>query len=305
VTHVADSYLGVRLEALRKAQNPDGGWAYFPGKRSWLEPTVYAALALAGEPAADRAWSLLKTWQGADGSWRPSSDVAIENFGTALCVTLALSQAGAEGAVNKGINWLLGTAGTESSWVNRVLTRSGIVELDRDLSLKGWPWKPGTSSWVEPTAHALVALKKAAAKHAPPADVLETLRERVRQGEAQLLDVRCRDGGWNYGNRSVRKVDLPAYPETSGIALAGLQGHSGLGPSLDYAAREAAQTRSPLGRAWLVIALRLHGASVPPASSSTSPPPPDLQILALEALAAPEGNFKAFETPVVSEGVRG
>jgi len=310
VIHVAESYLGARLKALRRAQNPDGGWAYFPGKRSWLEPTVYAALALAGEPAADRAWSLLQGWQGADGSWRPSRDVAIENFGTALCVTLALSQNRSGGGVNKAVNWLLGTAGTESSWMNRLVTRTGIVELDRDLSLKGWPWKPGTSSWVEPTAHALVALKKVlalkkAAKLAPRAEMLETLRERVRMGEAQLLDVRCTDGGWNYGNRSVRKVDLPAYPETTGIALVGLQGHSGLGPSLDYAAREAAQTRSPLGRAWLTIALRLHDASVPSPSSSSTTPPPDLQILALEALAAPEGNFKAFETPVVSEGVRG
>jgi hypothetical protein len=304
VIHVAESYLGVRLAALRRAQNPDGGWGYFPGKRSWLEPTVYAALALAGEPAADRAWSLLQGWQGADGSWRPAQDVAIENFGTALCVTLALSRGAGGTAVSNGVNWLLGTAGTESNWFNRLVTRTGIVELDRDLSLKGWPWKPDTSSWVEPTAHALVALKRVVAKNTARAEVLPELRERVRLGEAELFDVRCRDGGWNYGNRSVRKVDLPAYPETTGIALMGLQGCRDLGSSLDYAAREAAQTASPLGRAWLVIALRLHGAGVP-ASSSAAPPPPDLQILALEALAAPEGNVEVFRTPPLGAEVRG
>ena len=291
-SHVAESYLGVRLDTLRKAQNPDGGWAYFPGKRSWLEPTVYAALALAGEPAADGAWSLLKDWQGADGSWRPSHDVAVENFGTALCVTLALSRNASGAYVDKAVNWLLGTAGTESNWMNRLVSRVGLIESERDLNLKGWPWKPGTSSWVEPTAQALIALKKVPTRNA------SVVRDRVRLGEAQLLDVRCRDGGWNYGSREALKVDLPSYPETTGIALTGLQGLDGLGPSLDHATRELVQTRSPLGRAWLTIALRLHDASLP--TPPSAPPPSDLQILALEALAAPEGNFNAFRTPMVS-----
>ena len=76
-------------ESLRQSQNADGGWGYFPGKQSWLEPTFYAAVALDGEPAADRAWELLKSWQGADGGWRPSADVQVASWGTALCVTLA------------------------------------------------------------------------------------------------------------------------------------------------------------------------------------------------------------------------
>ena len=37
----------------------------------------------------------------------------------------------------------------------------GLLNPGRNLSLKGWPWKEGTSSWVEPTAHTLIALKKA------------------------------------------------------------------------------------------------------------------------------------------------
>src|SRR5713101_6782474 len=76
---MAESYLGIRLEALRRAQNPDGGWAYFPGKSSWLEPTAYAALALHGEPSADRAWKLLRTWQAKDGALRPSAEVEMRS----------------------------------------------------------------------------------------------------------------------------------------------------------------------------------------------------------------------------------
>ena len=64
------SDLQLRLARLRQTQNADGGWGYFPGKQSWLEPTAYAALALAGETSADRAWTLLASWQGGDGSLR-------------------------------------------------------------------------------------------------------------------------------------------------------------------------------------------------------------------------------------------
>ena len=66
---MATLYLAKRLEALRRAQNADGGWAFEAGKQhSWLEPTVYAALALHGEPEADRAWDLVRRWQRPDGS---------------------------------------------------------------------------------------------------------------------------------------------------------------------------------------------------------------------------------------------
>src|SRR5260370_12221077 len=80
---MAESYLGIRLEALRRAQNPDGGWAYFPGKSSWLEPTVYAALALHGESAGERARKLLGAWQAEGGALRPSGQRENGRAGTA------------------------------------------------------------------------------------------------------------------------------------------------------------------------------------------------------------------------------
>ncbi len=86
-------YLESRLEFLRKTQNQDGGWGYFPGKGSWFEPTTYAMLALQGRPEAeddlDRAWRLLRSWQLADGSFRPSGQVADGTWVTAHAVTLA------------------------------------------------------------------------------------------------------------------------------------------------------------------------------------------------------------------------
>ena len=280
----SNTYLGARLAVLRQSQNPDGGWGYFAGKASWLEPTAYAALALAGEPAADRAWKLLSSWQLPDGSWKPSASVDVANWGTSLCTTIAIARDEWGAPLRNGINWLVGSSGAESTWINVVVARIGLVKQERDISLKCWPWKPGNSGWVEPTAHALVALKQASAKLSSA-----ELRERIKMGESQLLDVRSRDGGWNYGSPAALGVDLPSYPETTALALVALQGRNDLGKAFDLAARQIGETPSPLARAWLTIAMRLHGLKPP---ELTGAPQADLMITGVEALAAPDGNYK-------------
>lgn len=271
---------------LRQTQNEDGGWGYFPRKHSWLEPTFYAAVALAGEPAADRAWTLLKSWQGADGGWRPSADVEVPSWGTSLCVSLAQSRGEFGEPFQKGVSWLLGSAGIEGPWWQRLLFRTKLFgEPDRNFDLKGWPWKPDTASWVEPTAHAIVALKQAAVKVSSA-----KLQDRVRMGEGQLFDVRCRDGGWNYGSHAALQVDLVAFPETTALALIGLQGQPDLQKSLDLAARMAGETTSPLARAWLTIALKLHGAETPRSTAEIASSPETI-IAALSLIAEDKVQF--------------
>jgi len=297
---VADSYLGVRREILRRSQNPDGGWSYYTGKQSWLEPTFYAALVLHGDPAADRAWALIKSWQAPDGSWPPTQGAAISGWGTALCLTLAHIRGDLGEPYRTGVDYLLKTAGTESELWRRAVLRIGSVDPGRNLSLKGWPWKEGTSSWVEPTAHALVALKKASAHlHAPE------LSERIRSGEALLLDVRCKDGGWNYGSAWTLGEDQRSYPETTAVALLGLQGRPEAGSSLDLAGRWLQETPSALARAWITVALRLHGATIPNSTTlSAKTGSPDLMVLALEALGAPDGNYGLLKTQSVGTEVK-
>ncbi len=275
------SYLAQRVDRLRGSQNADGGWGYFPGKASWLEPTVYAAMALHGEPAADRARGLLATWQTGDGGWRSSASVREAGWGTALCVSLAYGCGEASPALDKGVDWLLQSVGAETNWFSIVL---GLIRRERDFRLKAWPWKPGDSGWVEPTAHALVALKQASS-HSPNS----ALTERIESGEAQLFDVRSRDGGWNYGARAALGVDLPSYPETTALALLGLQGRNSLDKAFDLARQQLQETPSPLGRAWLTIALRMHGLPVTDLSGALNNEH-DVMITALEALAAAEGN---------------
>jgi len=112
-------------------------------------------------------------------------------------------------------------------------------------------------------------------------------------GEAELLDVRCADGGWNYGSHRALQVDLVAFPETTALALIGLQGHPDLGKSLALASRMAGETTSPLARAWLTIALQLHGEEVP-ASTVQIASSPETMIAALNIIA--EENPEFFRT---------
>jgi len=258
------------------------------GKSSWLEPTAYAALALAGEPAADRAWKLLSSWQLPDGSWKPAAAVQASSWGTSLCVTIAMARGEWGQPLQNGVKWLVGSSGVESGWLNVIAARLRLVKQERDIGLKSWPWKPGNSGWVEPTVHALVALKQAATKMSNG-----ELRGRVQMGEAQLMDVRSQDGGWNYGSPAALGVDLPSYPETTALALLALQGRNDLGKAFDLARRQMGETPSPMARAWLTIAMRLHGVKP---EELAGDPQSDLMITGVEALAAPEGNFRSMQT---------
>jgi hypothetical protein len=46
----------------------------------------------------------------------------------------------------------------------------------------------------------------------------------IDDGLAVIADRECRDGGWNYGNSVVYDVALPAFAQTTAVALVGIQG---------------------------------------------------------------------------------
>jgi len=273
------------LEFLRSVRNPDGGWGYFPGKESWLEPTAYAALALHGDPVAERALGLIRSWQLPNGAFRPAAHVQEESWAAALALTLHQARGLRDVQFQRGAAWLTRTIGTEDSLASWWMRLLGLTPEGQDWKLRGWPWRPGASSWVEPTAHSLVALR-----WLPPSGPVTA---RIDLAEKMLRDRRCRDGGWNYGNRSVMGTDLESYPESTAIALVGLSGSRGvdLKPSLDRAREYWRGRVSPLARAWLAIALRLHGASFE--EPATSPhPTPDVALAALEAIGRPDGAWR-------------
>ena len=276
-------------ELLTRAQNPDGGWGYFPGKHSWLEPTAYAWLALqnapGARPALDLALALLLSWQRPDGGWSPNSQVKKSTWVTSLALTvLAAARQTSEAPFQRGVDWLLGIRGAENSWVNRITSGLGLVDHGRDVSLTGWPWLSGTSSWVEPTAHALVALRKAPGR--------SEIAERIDTGCKQIWSLRCTDGGWNYGAPNALHINLPSYPETTALALVGLAGvtQPKLTQALEHARALASRPQSPMAAAWLAIALQLHGIERPSPSAAPGPEA-DLLATSLHLLAEPDGNW--------------
>lgn len=289
--HVGNVYTERRVERLLATQNPDGGWGYTARKQSWLEPTAYALLALnrtegAGS-ARDRAWQLVSSWQRPDGGWKANALVEDAHWTTALVVTLHAVRGQFDGNFQRGVEWLLGTSGVENGVRMRLGHWLKPDATQEDFNLVGWPWRPGTTSWVEPTVHALIALRKAAAHYSAG-----KLMSRVTMAQKMLLDRRCVDGGWNYGNRRVLQTDLNSYPETTALGLLGLQS-SGIDvqPSIRRAREYFAVSNSAMAQAWLSIALRNFGQEVP-ANPVDQPLPNDLQVVALQLLSAPRGGHE-------------
>ena len=280
-----ESYLGQRLRQLNQSQNPDGGWGYLEGKRSWLEPTAYSLLALhdqAGTTAWEKGWTLLRSWQREDGAWRPSGQVEDAHWSTALAVTLHCARGIYDKQFHKGVDWLLESSGEEARLILRIAAFiRGESPTGHSLEFRGWGWRPETSSWIEPTVHSLIALKKAA-----PQISGHLLKRRIVLGEGMILRRRCFDGGWNYGSKTVLGVDLPSYPETTALALLGLQGSrdAELGPAIDLARKLYHDPQPPMTKALLKLSLALYGNKFP--EQQPADPGRDAMVTALEAISS-------------------
>src|SRR5262249_12865366 len=125
--------------------------------------------------------------------------------------------------------------------------------IGHDTTIVGWPWVSGTHSWVEPTAAAILALRKEGHGAHP----------RVRDGLRLLRDRAIVTGGWNYGNSSAFGHDLRPQPGPTGLALlalAGIERRNGLVErALGYLQASLPATRAPQSLCWGVLGLRAWG----------------------------------------------
>lgn len=189
-------------QSLIRARNADGGWAYHAGKRSRLEPTCWALLAL-GEREDPVG---LRTWPEAEGLLLERRDGS-PNYAFHALAVLTLN---ARRVVHeRGNNAIVGALQRVRG---EALPPSNINRQDN--SLQGWSWIGGTFSWVEPTAWCLLALKRCARAGGMPID-----RERIRIAERLLIDRCCKDGGWNYGNANMLGQELRPFVPSTAIAL--------------------------------------------------------------------------------------
>lgn len=267
-----------RVSFLVKARNADGGWGYFAGKESRVEPTVYALRAVGVDEAGLR---ILAKCQESDGGLRPAVGIPGSTWVTALAIPV-FAKAKREAELRRAARWLVETTGAEVNWLQRAMYFMGKAAVDQNPKLKGWPWRPGNHSWVEPTAHALVALRSI--EGVVEAGALQFRRE---QGVELLRDRRCTDLGWNYGNKRVLDEVLPSYPETTGIALVGLSAAGkAASAELQAAAKMFANTKGAYAKAWLSLGLRLHGLPAPYEAAREVHPSGNVALTALEVLAA-------------------
>jgi hypothetical protein len=274
-----------RVDFLRESQNSDGGWGYFPGRESRPEPTAYALRALGVEA---KGIGYLLRLRCKDGGFAAGEGMSESTWVTQLVFPLLVKARAEKKILEPAAEWILRTEGAESGLKQRFLLALTNNVIEQDPRLRAWPWRAGNNSWVEPTAHGLLALEWMK-DYAPEAGI----RYRRDMAAKMMIDRRCADGGWNYGNKKVLGEVLPAYPETTGIALTGLS-RAGIDVSGSVKVAEAmlARQTGAYGRAWLRIALQLHGISLLDAEEGLHPSR-NVMLAALEAIAQ-KGAREAF-----------
>lgn len=231
--------------SLLAARNADGGWPYYAGKTSRLEPTVWALLALQADGERVTVDPLL-AWPRRDGWFVDRSSEAV-NIGFNGLAAIALAGLAPDAVPVSGLVTALIDA--------RGVTLPQSPHFIQDNTLQGWPWTDGTFSWVEPTALAVMALK-----HHPR---LAHAQARAAEGQRLLLDRVCYAGGWNYGNSNALGSQLDPHGPPTALALMALREHAATEPvrrSRAYLAAHKLDERGGLALGLTRVALGLFDA---------------------------------------------
>ena len=241
-------------DGLLRHANASGGWGYYAGKTSRIEPTCWALLALgANAPASVRASArdFLQRCQQSIGWLVEDAHWPINIAFNALVAVLWQAHPD------------LSTADQRRRLLSALVANKGIPAAQSDVvgqdnSLQGWAWTDGTFSWVEPTAWGVIALKKSRAT--APLD--STAHARVSEAERLLIDRSCKTGGWNYGNPSMMHQDLRAFAPTTAEALLALQDRKTepvVTRSLAFLEQQWRQEISAMALSLSMIALSIYG----------------------------------------------
>jgi hypothetical protein len=200
----------VCMPLLGIAQNEDGGWGFHPRSQSRVEPACWALLALLNSSSSQemeeriaRGFRFLRAAQLPDGSWPSSPAERAGCWVSSLACWVLSFERGASQAHEAGLQWVCKDWPRDSSLWSRLLRRlsAGRNLSPHNDSYRGWGWTPRTSSWVEPTSFALIALSRG------PSGMLPNGAPRRRQlAEAMLYDRMCPGGGWNCGNPMIYGV---------------------------------------------------------------------------------------------------
>jgi uncharacterized protein (DUF362 family) len=238
------------LEKLASLAHPEGGWGYASDQPPHPEPTCLGILALNRMP--EKFASTLESAQTAlgklaqpDGFYRRSGDREEAIWPNALILFVQTATGQSQSVIDKTANRLLAVKGQYPD------DKQAEEIHDIDLKIDGWPWANGNFSWVEPTAWACLALRKAGLADHP----------RVRSGQELLLDRAFDDGGINYGNRTVlgrRTEPIPGPTSLMLLALQGTSDHPRISAALEYLAERALVGEDLQHLCWAKLALECY-----------------------------------------------
>lgn len=253
------------VAALKDRQNRDGGWGYFENTQSRIEPTCWAVTALTapeeheGATWLNAAQQCLLADQAEEGFWKASPEMKTGNWVTSLGCAVLSQHPGAENAALAGIKWLCEDYPLDSSPLLRFLRSfsSKANKPDYENAYRGWGWTPRTSSWVEPTSFALLAMHEFDRHRLPP-----VAERRRKLAVALLYDRMCPGGGWDCGNPRVYGVaGEPLVLPTAWalIALRQLPDHEKKSLSLTWLENQISRIQSPGSLAVASMCLECYG----------------------------------------------
>lgn len=199
-------------------RNPDGSWGYLPGAEGAPEPTLLAA-------AAGLAVDL---------PWLAAAELG---WGALLLPACLWGRPEARGACEAALDVIVAARGEAID-----------AEFDFDPLIPAWSWFPGTAPWAEPTAYAVLSLRRAGRGGHP----------RALDGERMLLDRQCDDGGWNYGNPAMLGTRLESELPTTGWVTLALPPSDATFRGLERL-RDALEYRSATTLALAALAFAAHG----------------------------------------------
>jgi uncharacterized protein (DUF362 family) len=291
------------LERLCSLSQPEGGWGYAPNQPAHPEPTCLALLALYLElesfvDAIRGGWAFLDRCQGGDGSYIAPGTREEAFWPTALVLFTQSALGYGPGEVRLQIARLLGLYGR----IPREPSKTGLSDVN--LEFPGWTWVANDYAWVEPTAWACLALRRAG----------QGGHERVVQGQDLLIDRMLEEGGSNQTGRRI--FGQPARPlaEPTALALLALQGRgqdSKVQAASRYLIQNSEASLDVRDLAWTKLALdasgfdyasealaaRIESAYRARAETYWCPPSPVCEALAALALSTEQKNyFRMAET---------
>jgi hypothetical protein len=234
---------------LLSQRSDEPGWGYRPGGEAFVEPTALAGLALLAstpDAGADRVVREAADWlagiQRPDGALGLSVRVPTPRWATPYAILLWAALDDYQDERNRAAHWLLRFAG--ETWP---ADHTGVIA--HDTSILGWPWVEGTHPWLEPTAVAVLALRRQGHQgHA-----------RIHQGIRMICDRALPGGAWNFGNRAMFGATYPPQLASTGFALLAINTDDATGKLIEggcrYLRHTLPQVRAPRSLAWGLMGL--------------------------------------------------